>query len=650
LTLFDLVIRSMRKNIKHYYLYFFALIFSVVLYFVFATLQYDSGVIERAGQSIKFDSAFKVAGALLIFIAGIFIVYANAIFLKRRSREIGLYQLIGLNKGAVSRLLIIENTILSAGALVIGIGVGILVSRVFLLLLMKLVGYEGFIALSFSTAAVVQTAVVFIAIILLTTIQMIFAVYRNTLLSLFNADKKGENPKKPKTFVSAILALLGIGLIVFGYWLSANMMNEMLFFNMIAVLVSTILGTYLVFRVTISWLFYQVRARKQGHLGLNNSLSIASLMHRMKGNANSLTIITVLSAMTLAMLAGSYSLYYSTEQESRYAMPHDFMIESDEELVAQFGEELKENGIDFTRDKIELLTVWGTFEKDVFPEWDGPMDSTYGFSIVSAQQLKKAGLQVEAPPKGTAVMHNMIYAMSMPKMKVPFDVSITSGESDRQFRITELGSGNLVNFVSVGFQLVVDDAYFEELKEQYPSEGEENTIIDVYAVNLQDGDQLQAASKIFSQSKYIDNAEGEHYAYHTDYYSMYENGIQTNGLLIFIAGFLGLVFLISTGSILYFKQMTEAEQEKQSYATLRQLGFTVKDIMKGIIRKQLFVFGLPLAIGLLHSVFAIKAASFLFMSDITVPTTIVMGLYAIIYIVFAFLTVGYYRKTVKTAL
>ena len=79
--------------------------------------------------------------------------------------------------------------------------------------------------LSFSTAAIIQTIVVFIAIIALTSIQMLFTVYRSTLLGLFNADKKGEHPKKPKTFVSAVLALLGIGLIVFGYWLSGNMMN-----------------------------------------------------------------------------------------------------------------------------------------------------------------------------------------------------------------------------------------------------------------------------------------------------------------------------------------------------------------------------------------------------------------------------------------
>jgi len=640
----------MRKNIKHYYLYFFALIFSVVLYFVFATLQYDSAVVGKAGQSMNFASSFKVAGILLVVIAGVFIVYANAIFLKRRSREIGLYQLIGLNKGAVSRLLIIENTILSAGALIIGISVGMLVSRVFLLLLMKLVGYEGFIALSFSMGAVVQTAVVFIGIIMLTSVQMLYTVYRSTLLGLFNADKQGEQPKKPKTFVSATLALLGIGLMVFGYWLSTDMVNEMILFNMLAVLASTIFGTYLVFRVTISWLFYQIRARRQGHLGLNNSLSIASLMHRMKGNANSLTIITVLSAMTLALLAGSYSLYYSTEQESRYMMPHDFMIQNDEELAIEFGEELKDNGIDFTNTTIELLEVSGSFEKEIFPEWEGPRDGLYVFSIVSDQQLQQAGIQVEAPAKGSAIMHDWSYAMSLKKMKVPFDVTITSGKNDRLFRITELGNGNVVNYISVGTQLVVEDAYFEELKIELLSGSEFNTIQNVSAINVEDQEQLARASEIFAQPKYEEDEEGHHFSFYSDYYTMYEGAIQSNGLLIFIAGFLGLVFLISTGSILYFKQMTEAEQEKQSYATLRQLGFTVKDIMRGIIRKQVFVFGLPLAIGLLHSVFAINAADFLFMSDITVPTSIAMGLYVLIYLVFAFLTVGYYRKTVKAAL
>src|SRR5690606_25509289 len=114
---------------------------------------------------------------------------------------------------------------------------------------------------------------------------------------------------------------------------------------------------------------YQIRVRKQGHLGLNNSLSIAPLMHRMKGNANSLTIISVLSAMTLAMLAGSYSLYYSTEKEARYIMPFDFMFQdessssfsADDLTVEDFEAGLQENGIEYTSETIELLGVEGTY-------------------------------------------------------------------------------------------------------------------------------------------------------------------------------------------------------------------------------------------------------------------------------------------------
>jgi bacitracin transport system permease protein len=94
LTLFDLVIRSMRKNVKHYFLYFFALIFSTGLYYVFSILQHDPSIVEVTSSDVNFNTAFKVAAILLIFIVVMFTVYANHIFLKRRSKEIGIYQLM----------------------------------------------------------------------------------------------------------------------------------------------------------------------------------------------------------------------------------------------------------------------------------------------------------------------------------------------------------------------------------------------------------------------------------------------------------------------------------------------------------------------------------------------------------------------------
>lgn len=553
----------------------------------------------------------------------------------------------------------IENVLLSSGALLIGIGIGVLVSRLFLLLLMKLIGMDGFIKVAFSMSAVVQTITVFMIIIALTSIQMIFTVYRNTLLNLFNADQKGEIPKKPKSILSATFAILGVALIAFGYWLSGRMLNEMLFFNMLAVLASTILGTYLLFRVTIGWVLYQVRARKQGHLGLNNSLSLASLMHRMRGNANSLTIITVLSAMTLTMLAGAYSLYYSTEKEMRLIMPFDYMIDESAEAhltdqaipLEQFESELTAAGIDYTKTKIELLAVEGKYEQGVFPAIVGPLESLYNSFIVNASQLQEAGIDIETPADGTVIYHNgqMGMLLQKTKIKMPFEISVRSSEPKRTFKVVQYGEGDVIN-ASIGAQLVVNSTDFESYKKEMTPESmtdvyEEWIVRNVYALNIVDKNDLAEASAIYTQNR--DEGSG---SYGLDYYSMYDNALKGSGLFIFIAGFLGLVFLISTGSILYFKQMTEAEQEKQSYKTLRQLGFSAKEIMRGILRKQIFVFGLPLAIGLVHSIYAIRAASFLFMSDITVPTIIAMGAYALIYLVFAVLSVGYYRKVVSEAL
>ncbi|WP_235318374.1 ABC transporter permease [Planococcus sp. CAU13] len=637
LTLFDLVLRSMRKNIKHYYLYFFALILSVVLYFVFATLQHDSAIIEQSGN--RLGSAFLAAGILLLVIAGIFIVYANAIFLKRRSREIGLYQLIGLKKSIVARLLIVENTLLGIGALVIGIAAGLLLSRVFLLLLLKLIDFDTTITVSFSAAAILQTIAVFIVIFALTTVQMIVTVYRNTLLSLFNSDKTAEHPKKPKTWVAAFLAVLGVFLIGFGYWLSSVMFDNNFFINILGVMVSTILGTYLIFRVTLSWALYQIRKRSGGHLGLKNSLSLAPLMHRLKGNANSLTIITVLSAMTLSMIAGAYSYYYSTERETQLQMPFDFIFEEKGAYAAEIISEMDEKGIAYQHGVVEILSMTGRLEEGALAI---PSNELL-VAIISDEQLQQAGIDVEAPSPGTASLHSTAgLSMFLEEKLLPVNM-LLQDEVQTSIEIREFAEGNVINWETFYTQVVVDNAYYEELKEVLVGNGyAEIKQIDGFHI-LEESD-MEAASALYQQPKYIESS------LHRDYYSMFKSSVESNGLMIFIAGFLGLVFLISTGSILYFKQMTEAEQEKQSYSTLRQLGFSVNDIMKGIIRKQAFVFGLPLAISLLHSIFALKALSSFFLSSILVPAVITMVLFAVIYLLFALLTVGYYRKTVKMAL
>lgn len=635
MTLFDLIIRSMRKNVKHYYLYFFALIFSTGLYFVFSTLQYDEATLKVMASDASFNTAFKVAGMLLLFIVVVFAFYANQIFLKRRSKEIGVYQLIGLTRKAVARLLVIENILLGLGALLLGICGGALIARLFLIILLKLIGFAGMVNISFSIEAAIQTIIIFSLLIVLTSIQIVRTVYNHTLLELFRADQQAEHPREKNSIISAIIAVMGISLIVYGYSLSGRMTEDTLLLDMLLVLGSTILGTYLLFRVTISWLFCTIRKNKDGHLGLKNSVSLAPLMHRMKANANSLTLITILSAMTLTMVAVSYSLYYSAKADTRAQMPYDFIFENNPQAAKSFSKELEKADISFVYQPIETVKLLGKV---------GSEDGKDSMLLLPAEQLRQSGIDVILPDQGQAIHYDAHANMNLDsdKQTYPGTVEIEHIGGTTTLELTQLVVKNAINFNVHGNQYVVSESLMNDLKEKLPrADFNEVIVLDTYQIA---NEQARAkAAELYE--KYI--SEGE---YMPNFHTEYKGYLQLFGIFIFIAAFLGLVFLIATGSILYFKQMTEAEQEKQSYKTLRQLGFDVKDIMGGIIRKQLFVFAIPLAIGLLHSIFAVKAAKVLLISDITVPSAIAMGAYIFIYFLFAVLTINYYKRIVKGAL
>lgn len=144
-----------------------------------------------------------------------------------------------------------------------------------------------------------------------------------------------------------------------------------------------------------------------------------------------------------------------------------------------------------------------------------------------------------------------------------------------------------------------------------------------------------------------------HYTKNTSYSSHLElsnTQKQLYGLIMFIVGFLGLTFLITSGCILYFKQMGEGEEEKPNYTILRKLGFSEGDLLKGIQRKQLFSFGIPLVVGLCHSYFAVQSGWFLFGTELWTPMIAVMFVYTALYSIFGILSVFYYKRVIRESL
>lgn len=162
------------------------------------------------------------------------------------------------------------------------------------------------------------------------------------------------------------------------------------------------------------------------------------------------------------------------------------------------------------------------------------------------------------------------------------------------------------------------------------------------AVNIKDKKNLEKANNVFNSLKLGENSMSQ--------LASAQQQKQTIGLMMFIVGFLGLSFLVTSGCILYFKQMNESEEEQSSYTILRKLGFTEKDLLKGIRLKQLFNFGIPLVVGLLHSYFAVQSGWFFFGGELWTPMLIVMSIYTVLYSIFGFLSVQYYKKVIKESL
>ncbi|MCY8060087.1 ABC transporter permease [Bacillus spizizenii] len=642
----QLILRNLKKNLRNYYLYVFALIFSVALYFAFVTLQYDPAINE-VKASIKGAAAIKTASILLVAVVAIFILYANTIFIKRRSKEIGLFQLIGMTKHKIFRILSAENIMLYFGSLAIGVVAGFSISKLVLMILFKIVDVKADAKLHFSEQALIQTIIVFCGIYLLIMIMNYTFIKKQSILSLFKVASSTEDKVKKISFFQMLIGALGIVLILTGYYVSSELfggkfktINE-LFAAMSFILGTVIIGTFLFYKGSVTFISNIIRKSKGGYLNISEVLSLSSIMFRMKSNALLLTIITTVSALAIGLLSLAYISYYSAEKtaEQNVAADFSFMNEKD---AKRFESSLSENDISYVQKEMPVLQA----SFDLTNIMDGTSKEMQGdpsntqLAVVSDKDVK--GVDVAT---GEAVFSG--YTDLLKKIMVLKDsgsIKVNSKHETQSLDYKGLREEFLVSytFTSGGMPaVIVDDNLFKQLnKDKDPHiQLAQSAFI---GINMKHEDQLEKANELFHKV----NKNDQHLS------RLDTSIVQKSlfGLVMFIVGFLGLTFLITSGCILYFKQMGESEDEKPNYTILRKLGFTQGDLIKGIRIKQMYNFGIPLVVGLFHSYFAVQSGWFLFGSEVWTPMIVVMVLYTALYSIFGFLSVLYYKKVIKSSL
>lgn len=641
----QLMLRNLKKNLKNYYLYVFALIFSVALYFAFVTLQYDPAL-DQTKDGIKGAASIKAASVLLVAIVSIFLMYANNIFIKRRSKEIGLFQLVGMTKNKIFRVLSAENFILYYGSLIIGVFLGFSASKLMIMILFKITQVDGIATLHFSGTALIQTLIVFTVIYLIIMLLNYLFIKRQSILSLFRVISSAEGKIKKLSVWEMLIGILGVALIGSGYYVSSLLfegdfttMNE-LFLAMVFILASVIIGTYLLYKGSVSFFANLIRKKKDGYLNINEVLSLSSIMFRMKSNAVLLTIITTVSALAIGLLSLSYISYYSAEKMAINNVPANFAF-INTTSAEKFKTALEAKDISYRENRIEVLQALMNAEEIIGLKMEDYTQDPKSMSV-SVISEKSVNLEVaKAEAYLTGYSDIMMKFISM-KESGPIEVKGNTTAiplnylgMKKEFPVSRYFGSSPV--------AVVDQKVFDTIKKDLnPSLQYESSLY--IGIDIKDEINLEKANGLFNVMK-LGEIEGND--------SRLDLTIQQKsqmGLMMFIVGFLGLTFLVTSGCILYFKQMDQSEDEKPNYTILRKLGFTKGDLLRGIQAKQSFNFGIPLIIGLMHSYFAVKSGWFFFGTELWWPMLIVMVLYTALYSVFGVLSVIYSKKVINDSL
>ncbi|WP_405097305.1 FtsX-like permease family protein [Oceanobacillus sp. FSL H7-0719] len=612
MTLFNLALKNIRRNMKSYGLYIGSTIFSIIIFFTFATLKHSGDISGLAEKSKQISGIMSASSFVLIIFVAIFILYSNSFFMRKRKKEVALYSLMGVRKQKIGFLLFFENMVIGLVSLIIGVGLGFFLSQFLLSLLLKLMGLDIEIGLAFSPNAVVETMIVFLIIFLFTSLQGYRVIYRFKLIELFHASKKGEELPKARI----ISVILGLAALAGAYWFALQDVTSeawrILSLSMpIVIIALTVLGTYFIFNSVLVYVLHILKKRNTWAWKGLNLMTASQLLYRIRGNAKTLTIIAALSATTITAGGAVFGLYYDTEKNVQQYTPFSFMWEGQKEAI---DDSIVKESIRVDTKHIRINSE--QIEKE--------------YTVIDHAAFEKLAEALEWD------MDTLNLAKDEVGLIEPFyeeqgseDVKeISFNHAD--YEVGHVYGESIFNISTVpGTVIVAHDEVYNDL------DAVETTYqavqVNNYKEHLDLSQELEAKASTVNFSSAVQD---------------YQDSLEGTGIMLFVGTFLGLVFLVATGSIIFFKLMTEAEDDKDKYFILYKIGVPKKEMKRTIRYQAGFLFIAPLLLGLLHGTVALIAFSSLFQMELWVPITIWMLAYVFIYMMYYFITIRGFYKTI----
>ncbi|WP_438465177.1 FtsX-like permease family protein [Staphylococcus pseudintermedius] len=624
-----IVLKNFKHNLRHYGIYLFSLMLSIALYFSFVTLKYTDSIAN--GENAKLlNSSAGIGEKFLFVIIIIFLMYANRLFIKRRTKSFALFQLIGLSRKDLMRMMMLEQAIIFIGTTVIGLLLGLFGSRLLLLIVKKTAQIPLDIKILFEPVALTVTMILVVISFILIMVQSFIFIKRRSIIQLMYDVQQSEATQANMTKAEMTFGILGIAMIGLGYYLSTIMLKniELTLISAFLILFLTVVGAYFFFRSSVSLIFKSLKRSKRGYVNVTDVVFTASIMHRMKKNAFSLTVIGIISAITITLLSFATISKANIENNVNGLAPHEFTYINEGE-AQKLEAYLNAKNIPYNK------VVQHVIEVPIVHSDKALHKDVNSLPIISDAEVDKMDVN---PGEITLVNY---FKVSETFIGLDKGVTIDLGRKEKHapLEITETSPYNVLSYhAALGRSVgIIDHKTFEMLKATQIKDKDNPPITQVGfdLKSAKDVVKVESANEQFNQMLPQSRT------------SLEKEQLAFSGMFLFVSGFLGVAFLIAAGCIIYIKQMDENEDEMANYQILRKMGYTHQDMFKGLALKIAFNFGLPLIIGLGHAFFAARAFNTLMNGVDFAPVIFAMTVYAVIYLIFAVLAYYHSRRVIK---
>ena len=658
-----LALSNLIKNRKLYYPYALATILAIAITYIFTSLTLNPHLDDLTGS----DPIKMVLGMGLVIVAlssGIIVLYANSFVMKNRSKELGLYSVLGLEKRHLFSMILKETVILGFVTLLLGIGVGALFDKLIYAFLQRLIGESTGLVSTFQVMTIPIVLVIFACIFSLLVLINGFRLLRLNPLQLTKDGLKGE--KKGRFLV--IQTFLGLGSMGYGYYLALSVQNPVIaIMSFFLAVLLVILGTYLLFNAGTTVVLQLLKKKKNYYYKPNNMISISNLVFRMKKNAVGLATIAILSSMVLVTLVGAASIYAGKKDYLASATPHDYSVAGNkvdltstkklmDDFLIKTGEQANEKvavsyllfGI--KNQETNKLTVFTKNERKVVPKSIVLVFSQETFKQLTGKELNLSSNQIALYTKNKT-------------LKTQKSLSIDGKNYQIHRQLGDFINKKIPNIYKIivsdySYLVVPDIKIFESsmkgtsiTQATYVGVNVKNPTHDAKK-NLDLLDQIagEATKQLAGQTTGVPES-------YFSANSRYDAEGMVNGFVggtFFIGIFLSIIFMLGTVLVIYYKQISEGYEDRERFVILQKIGLDDLQVKQTIRKQVLTVFFLPLIFAFIHLAFAyhmisliVRIIGVLNPDLMLVVTIIVCGVFFLAYVLVFALTSRSYRRIVS---